>query len=124
MKIERQLVPKKDLKGYIDFMPDFTKSEKNILRRLGYVSLPGSPHLHSSTGQWIEKVEYVDYITKHNDTKSHGTRETKRVLTYSLVEKRPAGNRCLNSVVTESTDFKLFVKKLKQMSMKENADND
>lgn len=113
MKTPHQLVSENDLTGYINFTPEFTKSEKNTLRRFGYAPLPGSPFLHSSQGKWIEKVEHVDYIVEHKDTKLTGITETNRILTYSLIEKRPGSYSGLTSTITEDTDFKSFVKKIK-----------
>jgi hypothetical protein len=109
-----QLVSERDLTGSIDFTPEFTKSEKNTLRRFGYAPLPGSPYLHSSNEQWIEKIERVDYTIKHNNTRLYGVIETNRVLTYSLVERR-SGSCCLNTTLAEDTDFKSFSKKIRMM---------
>jgi hypothetical protein len=108
-----QLVSEKDLKGYINFTPEFTKSEKNTLKRFGYAPLPGSPYLHSSKGQWIEKVEKVEYIMEHKDTKLTGITETNRVLTYSLI-RRHAGVYS-DTLLIEDTDFKSFTQKMKTM---------
>jgi hypothetical protein len=110
-KLTHKLVSERDLKGYINFTPEFTKSEKNTLKRFGYVPLPGSPYLHSLKGQWVEKVEHVDYIIEHKDTKLTGITETKRVLTYSLVRKHAIGYS--NTLLIEDTDFKSFAKKMK-----------
>jgi hypothetical protein len=112
----RRLTSEKEndsIKGYVNFTPEFTRSEKITLRRLGYAPLPGSTFLYSSDGKWIEKVERVDYVIKHDGTKLYGVIETNRVLTYLLVEKLRGSYSGLTTTIAEGTDFKSFVKKIK-----------
>lgn len=115
MKTQHQLVSEKDLTGRINFTPEFTKSEKSTLKRFGFAPLPGSSFLHSSQGKWIEKIECVDYVVKHEGTNLKGVTETSRILTYFLVETRPGSYSGLTSTIAEDTDFKSFVKKIKTM---------
>lgn len=112
-----QLVSESDLMNHIEFTPEFTKSEKNTLRRLGFAPLPKSPYLHSSKNGWIEKKERVDYVLKHKDTKLEGLTETNRTLTYYLMGKRPGGYSTY--ALIESNNFESFVKELKK-TLKEN----
>jgi ABC-type taurine transport system substrate-binding protein len=116
-KSTHQLVSEKNLTGHVDFTPEFTKSEKNALRRFGYAPLPGSPYLHSSDGKWIEKVERVEYLLKHKGTKLEGVTETKRELTYFLIERRTFRPYLTTSII-DAPDFKSFVNELKKIHEK------
>jgi hypothetical protein len=110
---QRLILENDSITGYVNFVPEFTKSEKSMLRRFGYAPLPGSQFLHSSQGKWIQKIERVDYVVNYEDTKLTGVTETNRILVYALAERRPGSYS--NTIILENTDFKLFAKRLKKM---------
>jgi hypothetical protein len=101
--------------AYTKLSSEFTKLERNTLRRLGYFSILGNPYLYSSVNEWIEKTNRINYSVKQKGKRrTLGFARTGRTIMYSLIRKNLDNYSELT--ITENPDFKLFIKELKKIS--------